>query len=320
MDIWDVSRLMIRRWPVSVPLLLLTVAATVLTALNVRPDYVGATNVSLLPPIAQRSPTAGQALQVNPWDPERLSNAVVVRLNAKSLADQIEAEGFKGAWEASMDPAYQSVIRIQVTSPTQAQARFTASRLVRELDDEVSRQQARYPNLGPADKITVARLDSGDNVEVSTGKIKRAVIVVAVLGLLLTAAASLSVDAMIRRRARWRSGTAGGPHLPSAVAQQPVRQVQAGASAAMPASVDAEATQPVMRITNVPLHIPTSPAVPTKTPGPERAPSNGGSAPAPDDTTIVLPLSNAPWAERQTTVEDGRDTADKNDKTADIGS
>jgi hypothetical protein len=53
----------------------------------------------------------------------------------------------------------------------------------------------------------------------------------------------------------------------------------------MSPSPDAEATQPVVRITNVPLQMPTAGAAPKS------------DALNPDDSTIVLPLSNAPWAQ-----------------------
>jgi hypothetical protein len=325
MDLWDVSRLMVRRWPVSVPLLLLAVVATVLTASNVRPDYVGTTYVSLLPPTAQRRAVEGQTLRLNPWDTERLTNAVIVRLNTKSVADQVEAEGFTGTWEAGLHETYDSVVRIEVRSHTPAQARSTIARLLTELDEEVVRQQAKYPNLGPDDKITTARLDSGDDVEISTGKIKRATVVMAVIGLLLTAAVSVAVDALLARRMRRRQARGRIiPHEPPTVERRPLGQVPGATSAPLSASpsaptsppvptslistsVGADETQPVVRITNVPPRVPTSPAAP-----------RADSGPAPDDSTIVLPLSNAPWADRSRGAAKGDGEAGKNDKTADV--
>lgn len=299
MDIWDVSRVLIRRWYLSLPLLLLTAAATVLTASYVRPDYVGTTHVSLLPPVAQRSPVDGQTMRVNPWDTERLTTAVIVRLNTKSLADQVQAEGLTGVWEAGLDQNYNnSIIRIEVTSPTPAQARLTMARLLREVDDEVMRQQIRYPGLTPEDKITTTRLDLGMDVVADTGNVKRAVVVVCLVGLLLTTAVTLSVDALLRRRARRRQPEPTRIwHEAATAVRRPDRQVPMPVNAPMSPSPDAEATQPVVRITNVPLQMPTAGAAPKS------------DALNPDDSTIVLPLSNAPWAQPPKRVTGTTETA-----------
>jgi hypothetical protein len=297
MGIWEVSRLLARRWPVSVPLFLLTVAATLVAGFNVRPDYVGTTYVSLLPPTVQRTAGAGQTLKVNPWDTETLGSAIVVYLNTGSLADRLVAEGFGRVWQASLEEKYKGVIRIAVTSPTRAQARSTLVRLLAEVDDEVNRQQARYPDLQAVDKITTTRLDSADDVEPSTGNVKRATVVVAVAGLLLTMAATAGVDAARRRRLRERASS-GDPAT----------------------STDTDATQPVV-ITNVPLHIPIAGAAPPVPNSGRYVPSGQTGKPArtPDDSTIVLPLSNAPWAERPGRAATGNGTAGKDDTTADIG-
>lgn len=296
MYIWDVPRLLARRWPVSVPLLLLTGAATLVAAYNVRPDYVGTTYVSLLKPTMQSSAPAGRTLRVNPWDNQTLASAVVVRLNTRSFADRVEAEGFGGQWHAGLDEKAGSVVRIEVTSPTREQARSALARLLREVDDEVSRQQAKYPNLAPEDKITTTRLDAADDVAAANGNVKRATVVVAAAGLLLTTAATAGVDVRRQRRARGRSGRASAP---------------AGTS------IDTDATQPVV-ITNVPLHLPVAGAMPTTLPTVRYASSEpesttGRARSSPDDSTIVLPLSNVPWAERPRSA-----TADKNDETADV--
>jgi hypothetical protein len=297
MYIWDVPRLLARRWPVSVPLLLLTGVATVVAAFNIRPDYAGTAHVSLLQPTVQHTAAAGQAVRVNPWDPETLAGAVVVRLNSKSFAGQAEAEGFQRAWRASLEGTTRSVVRIEVTSPTSAQARSALTRLLREADDEVDRQQARYPKLAPEEKITTIRLGA-DDVEKATGNVKRATAVVAVLGLVVTIAVCAGVDAAARRRGRGRSAIPGAP----------------GGT-----SIDTDATQPVV-ITNVPLHVPVAGAMPATLPtvrylSSEEPRSTGRSASSPDDSTIVLPFSNVPWADRPKSITAGNGTPDGSSET-----
>ncbi|MBX6722715.1 MAG: hypothetical protein IRY92_05715, partial [Dactylosporangium sp.] len=187
MGIWDVVRLLARRWPVSVPLLLLTGGAAMLTAHHVRPDYVATSYVSLLPPAVQYNPKPGQTTKVNPWDVDRLREAVIVRLTTTSVRKQIGSEGFEGSWTVATGERYGSIIRIEVTSATEEDARATLGRLVHQLDDEVVRQQAGYPSLGPADRITTTRYDAGDEVKVVTARIWRAVLVVVTGGLLVAA-------------------------------------------------------------------------------------------------------------------------------------
>lgn len=294
MYIWHILRLLARRWAVSVPMLLLTAAAAAVSASNVPPDYVATAYVSLLPPSVRHNPAPGETRQVNPWDAGRLTSAVIVRLNTRSLAGQIKREGFDGTWAAGLDREYGPVIRLEVTASTEAAARSTMSRLLRELHDEVTRQQARYPGLGPDDMISAARFDSGDEVRATTTKIRWATAVAAAIGLLMTAAVSGSVDAVLRRRTRDRSG---------ADVRQP--------------STDTEATQPV-RITNLPWQTPTAGAPPALLLNPGRsstAAASRGSTPASDDSTIVLPFSNAPWAERQASRAAGDGEAGKPTET-----
>jgi hypothetical protein len=313
MDLWDVARLLGRRWLVSVPLLLLTIGATAWGAFNIQPDYTGKGYVSLLPPTVNRQPVDGQTLKVNPWDTETLTNAVVVRLNTKSFADQMEREGYKGKWEAGLDPAYDSVVTIEVTAPTTAGARATTQRLLREVDDEVTRQQAKYPSLKPEDKITTTRFDSGDNVEPATGKIKRALVVIFVVGVIITVAVTVSTDALLARRARRRrAGSARvqrGPPIP------PVQPISVRQPSDVTAGFDPEKTAVVSRAAPDPeeTQVVSRPSAP---PAPAPAPAGESVSPIPDDSTIVLPLTNAPWAGPKATngsPEKGKD------KTAEAG-
>jgi hypothetical protein len=310
MDLWDVARLLARRWLVSVPLLLLTIGATLWGAFNIQPDYAGKGYVSLLPPTVNRLPVDGQALKVNPWEPETLTNAVIVRLNTKSFADQIEREGYKGKWEAGLDPTYDSVVNIEVTAPTESSAQATTQRLLREVDDEVTRQQAKYPSLKAEDKITTTRFGSGENVEPATGKIKRALVVIFAIGIILTVGVTVSTDALLARRARrLRAGTARvrrGPPIPAIqpIAGRQPNSVTAGSDPERTAVVstamaDPEETQVVSR--------------------PSTSSDGESVAPIPDDSTIVLPLANAPWADRAKATNGAPDKSNANDKTAEAG-
>ncbi|MBX6357610.1 MAG: hypothetical protein IRZ05_17380 [Micromonosporaceae bacterium] len=318
MGIWDVCRLLARRWRVSVPLFALTCAATLVAAFHVRPEYAGTAYVSLLQPGVRRAAAGGQTLKVNPWDRQTLASAVVVRLNSRSTADRIRAEGYGRKWRAGLADHAPSVVAIEVISPTRALARSTLRRLLREVAEEVDRQQARYPDFDPEDRITTSPLDPEGEVEPSTANVWRATAGVAIAGLLLTAAATASVDALLRHRARGWPGAAGDPRVPLATGASPVARARGGEG-----SADTEATQPVV-ITGAPRQapIPGPAAVPPAPAAPAaRASSDADRGPAQDDSTIVLPLSNAPWADRQRKVTAGGGAVekDKNDRPAGVG-
>ena len=49
MDLWDLTRLLLRRWYFAVPMLLASVAVVVLAAKTVSPDYKSTGYVQLIP-------------------------------------------------------------------------------------------------------------------------------------------------------------------------------------------------------------------------------------------------------------------------------
>lgn len=298
MDLWDVAKLMVRRWFVAVPILVLTLVATLLAATLVEPDYTATTNVSLLPPVAQN--TSGNGQKVNPWTTDSLSVVTLAHLNSKRLHDELGRTGFSSVWEANTDIRSASLIIIKVTAPTEEEAQATATELQRRVTSYVAEQQASYP-LSEEQKITTIPVGLAD-LEVATGKVKRTLIVVVGIGVILSIALTVSTDALLRWRAS-RKGRAADGTDPAASGSTPAagrtapgqpgasRVWTAGTATAAPSG---SAQQPLLGAAGVKYELTVA-----------TDPANGGRPalvaipvePQPaDDATVVLPLSNGPWA------------------------
>ena len=282
MDFWDLLKLMARRWPLVLPLLLLTIAATVWTGMKVKPDYRATGYVTLLPAsVRAAGPADGKWQTVNPWTEQALAEAAIIRLQRKDLHDDLAAAGLVGTWEASAD-GLQPVVTIEVVAPSTDQAKAITHRLIAALEQEVRDRQTQY-GLAAGEEITTVTLDSGDTTETVNSAIKRALVVVCGVGLVVTVMLTVAVDAILRRRAR-----------------NQIRKAELDA-AAWQADLESRGRAVVGA-----SQVPVSPAfsIADAQDQPSSAVSTGDvrdqatpdPVPMPEDATIVLPLSNSPWS------------------------
>jgi capsular polysaccharide biosynthesis protein len=203
-DFWDLTKLLVRRWVIVLPMLALSVALAVLTVGQVKPDYVATAYVQLVPPVLEET-KPGQATpdQRNPWlglGLQTIGNAAIVTVTDQSVIDQLKAGGYSDSYTLTM--ASQSpLITFEVIGKSAQQARDTAEQLVSRYAKSVSTLQSTY-GVSVGDSITARRLDLGTNVVKSTSKVKRALVAVAGAGLLLTVAVTVGFDAWVRRRRR----------------------------------------------------------------------------------------------------------------------
>lgn len=323
MDFWDVAKLMWRRWYVTVPALLLTLAGAIWTGLTVNPDYQVTGHVALVGPAVQRAEGENTLTRINPWSGEALADAATIRLQGKALADLLKAEGFTGEWSALVAGRL-PVIRLEVIAERPEQAQATLQRLREAIELEVRDRQAQY-NVTPEEQVTTVDYDGGETVEAVTGKVKRALIVVVGAGLILTTGSVIAYDAIARRR-RGPHGPAGQPEVPSgAGTAEPPRARYQYATAAGAATIPvagppngAHAPAPIARTAqpvqvryadqpydepdyanpeyadqayDPPYHEPTTADRSTGWPVSPAAPSGRPAARPPDDSTVVLPLS-----------------------------
>jgi capsular polysaccharide biosynthesis protein len=318
MDLWDVVKLIVRRWIVSVPLLLLTVAALVWTASAVSPNYTAEGNILMLPPTTELNSTDGEERTVNPWDTDSLTGAVITLLRNQSLHGQLAAEGYDATWEAGRDVQFFSVINIEVTSPSPGEAQATIERLSEVVAHEVNARQQGY-GLTDGQMVGTVTLGAGENVAIARGNQMRAMIVVFLAGLILTVGLTIGYDALLRARAGKHAGappaaraaepepalttgryTNGAridpvrqPVPAEATNQAPHQSRQAGINVSYRAASGVPAARPS---SGAPARASSSvPAARTAEPEPPRPAPNGPV----DDSTVVLPLSSIkPGADR----------------------
>ncbi|WP_432986462.1 hypothetical protein [Dactylosporangium sp. CA-233914] len=209
MDFWDITKLLVRRWQIALPMLALSAVITAVTVSQVKPDYVATAYVQLVPPNAgQREPGAITPDQQNQWigqGLQTLGNAAIVQVMDQTVVDEFKRNGYSDTFTVTMGQST-PLITFEVTGASKAQAKETADALVTKFTDSVTKLQKDNGVSNKAIMITSSRLDAGGNVKKSTSKVKRALVAVAAAGLLLTAGATIGFDAWMRRRRKNAAG------------------------------------------------------------------------------------------------------------------
>ncbi|MEU3454303.1 hypothetical protein ABZ671_11975 [Micromonospora sp. NPDC006766] len=208
MDFWDLTKLMFRRWYISMSLLLVTLAATGYTAVVVKPDYAITAYVQLIPPTAASDPNQASHIQ-NPWlalGMTSLSNAAMVATQDQTFLDGLKQQDDTASFEITIGDRNPVAI-IAVVAPTLQQAQSATALVTGHYEESVKSLQAQY-GVKATDMITAYRLDKGENLQRPGGKVKRAVIAVFAIGLLMTGGLTVLIDALLRRRRRRGTPTA----------------------------------------------------------------------------------------------------------------
>lgn len=236
MDFWDLTKLLVRRWYVSVTLLLLTFAGTAYTAVAIKPDYAITAYVQLIPPTGVSDPAKAAQAQ-NPWlalGITSLSNAAMVATQDQTFLDTLKVQDDSASFEITIGDRNPVAI-VEVIAPTLDQAVSATALITSHYEQSVAALQKQY-GVKAADMITAYRLDKGENVKRPGGKVKRAVVVIFAIGILLTGGVTILFDALLRRRRRskaaptavsdtlYASGTAEAASTPGDGAPQVVRQ------------------------------------------------------------------------------------------------
>jgi hypothetical protein len=322
-DFWDLTKLLIRRWYVAAPLFLATLCAAVWVIATVPPDYQATAYVQLIPPTI-RPDDLPKGSNHNPWadlGQDALGQAAVVIVSQPERAKDLLAKGYTDNYTVIMDDRSPIVV-IEATGESQEQAIGTARQLAAAVSEEVLNQQSPY-GLPPNQLISTRTLGSGETVEAVTTALKRTLIVVAAVGLIITAATTIGVDAYLRRRQRRRQGhedppwSADGGPLPPNRTPSPRTFGRSGLGGSGPTGgPGASAIRkplPEGVITNVALPVGSGPVRRTPAepvtvtfhtvPAAEADHSTADSAaiatvfeesiaPVGEDTTVILPLAN----------------------------
>ncbi|HLU45752.1 MAG TPA: hypothetical protein VKZ67_12175 [Natronosporangium sp.] len=339
MDLWELTKLVFRRWLVSLPMLLALAGGLVLMQVKMSPDYEAVAHVQLIPPQVQPATDNQDGGGNNPWaqlGADSLGQAVVVSMQRPSLAATLEEEGLSDKFTVALDP-YFPIVNIEVIGETPEQATATAQRLAQMVVDDVQARQDAY-NVPSEKAISTLLLDDGSDLTPNNSSKRRAMVAVAGLGLLLTGATSVAVDALIYRYRRRRSGRPGQEPWPARYepAATPVDAPTSGAgvtnapvAGVAPVSPAPPARPPVgvdlsHQLTRDPSSVPAAGRFPTASPAAERGGQDGRDwsddrhspsatplaesrpadypaptpPPYPDDSTVVLPLAHGRWPDQ----------------------
>jgi hypothetical protein len=214
-DFWDLTKLVFRRWYVSVPVFAVAIAVTLYVAVQVKPDYVATSYVQLVPPsVTPKATDDTKARARNPWldlGLASLTKAGMISVQDQRVVKQLKTTGYSDDFTMTIDTQL-PIVTFEVIGEDEAQATRTSEQLVKRFSDSVQSLQKEYG--APGDQmITTRRLDQGDNVKQSNSKVKRALIAVAGVGVLLTVALTVAVDAWLRRRRRKADADADAAEL-----------------------------------------------------------------------------------------------------------
>jgi hypothetical protein len=219
MDLLDLLKLMFRRWYVTAPVVVLTLAAALGLGFSIQPEYQTSAAVLLVPPTTSTAAPAPNASPRpgNPWlriGEAEMAQAVQISVSAHDSRTKIEAAGGVPNYEVGL-VTRSSILTVDVTATTRARALATVTGVTNLIKEVVAGQQAQY-KPGAGEQITTEVLDPGLNISQSRSNVLRAQIVVGVIGLLLAAVASVGYDAVDRRRAAARQTNRRRARLPLA--------------------------------------------------------------------------------------------------------
>ena len=213
MDLWDLTTLMVRRWYFALPLLLVSVSAVLVAAQGVKPDYKALGHLQLIPPPGLGKVDPAKPRPNNPWldlGYNALGNAAVLKVTGdQSSLEDLKNSGFSDSVTVTMNER-SPLLEIEVVGDSPQQATATVKEVIRRLNVDIADEQAQY-NVERIDVITSLTLSDGSHVEVVTSKVKRVLVVAAGLGLLVTIAGTVAIDALLRRRWRKKRGLHGAP-------------------------------------------------------------------------------------------------------------
>ena len=208
MDFVGTVQALSRRWYVAVPLLLLTLAATVLVKAGVAPADTADASAMVLPPRATTTATPS-GIAVQDGNPLLTTNAgtdveaqaLTLIANGSEFKQEVTGGVTLSSYSVSSAPPSPSVSRypfitISVEAGTRREALDVTRRIVAALQESLRRQQT---GTGADQQLTLKPLAPPSVVTVKTASLRAAIIALAV-GLVLTALLTIGVDGLLISR------------------------------------------------------------------------------------------------------------------------
>ena len=200
MDFGDFTKLILRRWLIAGPLLLLTLVASVGVLVLVKPGYVLTSYVQLVPS-TWNTAVAGGSAHANPWNTlgvNSLSQAAMYATEDQTFLQTLPSHGASS--NVVIVVGYPNpVITFTVVGDSAAQAKKTTDLVVSRYQEQTEQLQTQF-NVNNVDMITTQRLEQGQNLTTSNGKRYRDAVLIFAAGILLTLGLTIGIDAKSRRK------------------------------------------------------------------------------------------------------------------------
>ncbi len=188
MDLLTALKILLRRWPVVLAGLVLTVFAVVQVGQIVKPTYEAKATVLF------KSPGAANPFLEFPQGLEVTADALIVVLQSPVGGKQLEAAGATANY--SLERTNGPIVEITADGATSDSADGTVDLVVQALKDELKNYQA----TAPADQMITVDAITEPTSQAKYGSRIRAQFAVGAIGLAATVAAGLAADALMRQR------------------------------------------------------------------------------------------------------------------------
>ena len=179
MDFFDVFRVLVRRWYVSVPALVLAVGVAIpLTLATADPTCVATANVRLVPVLtAPPGPTTVELIA--------LADDARAELSDGAFVQRLGTEGYRRSYRSVLSPE-EPVLTLEAADADAPRAAATIDQLVAQYRQAVG------------DQATLAVSDT--TVRRSMAPVRRAMVVSLIVGVALAGGLAIAIDAILRRR------------------------------------------------------------------------------------------------------------------------
>lgn len=246
MDLWTSLELIVQRWKVVVPLLVVTAIASLTLGALVSPDYEARTSLLFTGPGAGNPPVEGQPTTVAPPSNGEVSNPLLglsaslqstARAAAEVLQDDNVSRSLRDAGLSSdievtvtdRDP----IMAITVTAGSGDTALETMRALRTTLDTDLEARQDAA-GVPPRERIQVQTLTESNEPRKLFDTRRRAQLVIVALGIVISAVSAFAVEGYTERRARTQRRHAARPTPERGLESEEASLLATGAPATEP--------------------------------------------------------------------------------------
>jgi hypothetical protein len=198
-----IPRILLRRWYITLPGLIVVAALSVLVAGKVPPKYQANSYVLLLPPASSVGPGGNQFLALGGL--EATTDVLARAMSDVATVNALKAEGVGPSdYLVARDQTTAGpVLVVTTTDKTGAQALADNALVVVRLAPTLAQLQQSV-NVNPIDQVTAKRINEARDATIQLKSQLRALLVVIALGLILVIVTASLVDGPLTARAQRR--------------------------------------------------------------------------------------------------------------------